>query len=60
MARKKQQGNGSGTTYARKNKDGKIISYRSSYYVNGKRHYVSAVTPILTCFPIGRMRLHAG
>ena len=44
MAKKKQQGNGSGTIYARKNKDGKSISYRSSYFANGKRHYVSAKT----------------
>ena len=42
MAKKKQKGNGTGTVYPRKNKNGKIISYRGSYFVNGKRHYVSA------------------
>jgi integrase len=31
MARKKQQGNGSGTIYPRKNKDGKVTSYLGSY-----------------------------
>lgn len=44
MASKKQRGNGSGTIYERKNKDGKSISYRGSYFANGKRHYVSAKT----------------
>jgi integrase len=44
VGKKKQQGNGSGTVYARKNKDGKIIGYRGSYWVNGKRRYVSAKT----------------
>ena len=32
MAKKKQKGNGTGTVYARKNKDGKVIGYRGSYY----------------------------
>jgi len=42
---KKQQGNGSGTIYPRKNKDGKIISYLGSYFAaDGKRRYVSAKT----------------
>jgi integrase len=44
MAKKKQRGNGAGTVYPRKNKDGKIIGYRGSYIVNGKRYYVSAKT----------------
>ncbi len=42
MAKKKQKGNGTGTVYPRKNKNGKIIRYRGCYFVNGKRHYVSA------------------
>jgi integrase len=43
MARKKQNGNGQGTVYPRKNKQGKIIGYRGSYYApDGKRRYVSA------------------
>ena len=41
MAKKKQKGNGTGTVYPRKNKGDKIISYRGSYFVNGKRHYAS-------------------
>ena len=44
MAKKKQRGNGAGTVYPRKNKDGKTIGYRGSYIVNGKRYYVSAKT----------------
>jgi integrase len=44
MAKKKQRGNGAGTVYPRKNKDGKVIGYRGSYIVNGKRYYVSAKT----------------
>jgi integrase len=44
MAKKKQRGNGAGTVYPRKNKDGKTIGYRGSYVVNGKRYYVSAKT----------------
>jgi integrase len=42
MARKKERGNGTGTVYPRKNKQGKVIGYRGSYWVNGKRCYVSA------------------
>ena len=30
MAKKKQKGNGNGTVYPRKNKDGKLIGYRGS------------------------------
>jgi integrase len=43
MPRKKERGNGSGTVYPRKNKQGKIIGYRGSYHApDGKRRYVSA------------------
>jgi integrase len=43
MARKKERGNGSGSVYPRKNKQGKIIGYRGSYFApDGKRRYVSA------------------
>ena len=42
MGKNKQKGNGTGTVYPRKNKAGKIISYRGSYFPpDGKRHYVS-------------------
>ncbi len=44
MARKKQRGNGAGTIYPRKNKTGRVIGYRGSYIVNGKRRYISAKT----------------
>jgi integrase len=45
VGRKKQQGNGSGTVYPRKNKDGKVTSYLGSYFgPDGKRRYVSAKT----------------
>jgi integrase len=43
MARKKERCNGSGTVYPRKNKQGKIMGYRGSYFApDGKRRYVSA------------------
>ena len=43
MGNKKQQGNGSGTVYPRKNKDGKLTSYLGQYFgPDGKRRYVSA------------------
>jgi len=43
MAKKRQRGNGTGTVYPRKNKDGKVIGYRGSYFTpGGKRRYVSA------------------
>ena len=32
MARKKQKGNGAGTVYPRRNKQGKVIGYRGSYF----------------------------
>jgi integrase len=45
MAKKKQQGNGSGTIYPRKNKNGKITGYLGSYFAaDGKRRYVSTKT----------------
>jgi len=43
MAKAKQQGNGSGTVYPRKNKEGKITGYLGSYHdLQGRRRYVSA------------------
>ncbi len=43
MPKKKSTGNGSGTVYPRKNKEGKIIGYLGSYFgPDGKRRYVSA------------------
>jgi integrase len=43
MGKKKERGNGSGTVYPRRNKQGKIIGYRGSYFgPDGKRRYVSA------------------
>lgn len=45
MAKTKQQGNGTGTVYPRKNKDGKITGYRGSYFTtDGRRRYVSGKT----------------
>ncbi len=45
MAKKKAAGNGAGTVYPRKNKDGRITSYLGSYFgPDGKRRYVSAKT----------------
>src|SRR5918912_4423756 len=43
MTKKRQRGNGAGTVYPRKNRDGKVTSYRGSYFApDGKRRYVSA------------------
>lgn len=43
MGKVKQSGNGTGTVYPRKNKAGKVIGYRGSYFApDGKRRYVSA------------------
>jgi integrase len=43
MAKKRQRGNGAGTVYPRKNRDGKVTSYRGSYFApDGRRRYVSA------------------
>jgi integrase len=48
MAKKKGRGNGTGTVYPRRNKQGKIIGYRGSYWVQTaevpKRLYVSGKT----------------
>jgi integrase len=45
MAKTKQKGNGAGTVYPRKNKQGKVIGYRGAYHgPDGKRCYVSAKT----------------
>jgi integrase len=41
----KQSGNGTGTVYPRRNKEGKITGYRGSYFTaDGRRRYVSAKT----------------
>jgi integrase len=43
MAKKRQRGNGAGTVYPRKNKEGKTTGYRGSYFTpDGRRRYVSA------------------
>ena len=43
MAKKRERGNGTGTVYPRKNKQGKIVSYLGAYHgPDGKRRYVSA------------------
>src|SRR5215213_927457 len=45
MARKKGRGNGDGDVWPRKNKEGKVIGYRASYFgPDGKRRYVSGKT----------------
>ena len=45
MAKRKQRGNGAGTVYPRKNKQGKVSGYRGSYFApDGKRRHVSAKT----------------
>ena len=45
MARKRERGNGDGNVWPRKNKQGKIIGYCTSYWVDTpsgpKRRYVS-------------------
>ena len=45
MARKRERGNGDGDVWPQKNKQGKIIGYRASYWVDTpsgpKRRYVS-------------------
>lgn len=42
MSRPKERANGDGDVYPRKNKDGKVTSYRGAYYgPDGKRRYVS-------------------
>ena len=45
MAKKKERGNGDGDVWPHKNREGKIIGYRASYWVETakgpKRQYVS-------------------
>src|SRR5215213_6334139 len=42
MGKTKQSGNGTGTVYPRRNKEGKITGYRGSYFTaDGRRRYVS-------------------
>ena len=46
MGKKKQAGNGSGTIYPRKNKDGKVTSYLGAYFTaNRKRRYLNCERP---------------
>jgi integrase len=43
VARKKERGNGAGTVYPRKNKQGKVVGYLGAHHgPDGKRRYVSA------------------
>jgi hypothetical protein len=50
VGKPKQSGNGTGTVYPRRNKEGKITGYRGSYFtVEGRRRYVSAKTKT-TCW----------
>jgi len=45
MGKTKQSGNGTGTVYPRRNKEGKITGYRGSYFTaDGRRRYVFAKT----------------
>ena len=45
MGKTKQSGNGTGTVYPRRNKEGKVTGYRGSYFTaDGRRRYVSAKT----------------
>ncbi len=45
LARKKSRGNGDGDVWPRKNKEGKVIGYRGTYFApDGKRRYVSGKT----------------
>ena len=45
MGKTKQSGNGTGTVYPRRNKEGKITGYRGSYFTtDGRRRYVSGMT----------------
>ena len=60
MAKKKSRGNGDGDVYARKNKDGKIIGYRGTYWVQTadgpKRRYVSGKTKAETRAALNKAR----
>jgi integrase len=45
VGKTKQSGNGTGTVYPRRNKEGKITGYRGSYFTaDGRRRYVSGKT----------------
>src|SRR5215213_3338759 len=45
MGKTKQSGNGTGTVYPRRNKEGKITGYRGSYFTaDGRQRYVSGKT----------------
>ena len=45
MGKPKQSGNGTGTVYPRRNKEGRITGYRGSYFTaDGRRRYVSGRT----------------
>src|SRR5215207_4472204 len=45
MGKSKQSGNGTGTVYPRRNKEGRITGYRGSYFTSdGRRRYLSAKT----------------
>src|SRR5215217_5015682 len=60
MAKKKSRGNGDGDVYARKNKDGKIIGYRGTYWVQTadgpKRRYVSGKSKAETRAALNKAR----
>jgi integrase len=60
MARKKGRGNGTGTVYPRRDKQGKIIGYRGSYRVQSaevpKRRYVSGKTKAKTRVALNKAR----
>jgi len=61
MAKTKDRGNGDGDVYPRKNKDGKIIGYRGSYWVQTaegpKRRYVSGKTKAETRAALTKARV---
>ena len=43
MGKKKATGNGTGTVYQRKNREGRVTGYRGAYHgPDGRRRYVSA------------------
>jgi len=60
MARKRERGNGDGDVWPRKNKQGKIIGYRASYWVDTpsgpKRRYVSGKNKGETRAALGKAR----
>jgi integrase len=60
MAKKKSRGNGDGDVFPRKNKQGKIIGYRGTYWVQTaggpKRRYVSGKTKAETRAALNKAR----